>query len=177
MHASPRAMNLDSASSVFETPVGWLYARADAGALTMLSFVADDPRELPLGGAHESSRIIVDAVERQLREYFDGRRTAFDVPMNLKGAPFQQRVWQALLAIPFGKTATYGQVAKHVGEPDAARAVGAANASNPVVIIVPCHRVIGINGRLVGYGGGLRRKRVLLDLESGRTALNFASHS
>lgn len=169
-------MRIDSASSIVETPVGPLYARADAGALTMLSFVDGDPRDLTLGGAHGPSRIIVDAVEVQLREYFAGRRTAFDVPMNLKGAPFQQRVWQALLAIPYGVTATYGQVAKHVGEPDGARAVGVANASNPIVIIVPCHRVIGINGRLVGYGGGLHRKRILLDLEIGRAALNLASH-
>jgi len=168
---------MESSSGVVETPVGPLYVRADAGALMMLSFVDGDPRDLPRGGAHGPSRTIVDAVERQLHEYFAGRRTAFDVPVHLKGAPFQLRVWRALLAIPYGETTTYGQVAKLVGEPDAARAVGAANASNPIVIIVPCHRVIGVNGRLVGYGGGLHRKRILLDLESGKPALNLASHS
>jgi methylated-DNA-[protein]-cysteine S-methyltransferase len=166
-----------SAASVFDTPVGPLYARADAGALTVLSFVGRTARRIPNDGGDASSREVLGAVERQIGEYFSGGRRAFDVPLDLKGPPFHVQVWEALLSIPFGATATYGQVANSVGAPDAARAVGAANHANPIVIIVPCHRVIGANGRLVGYGGGLRRKRILLDLECGTPALDFAAHA
>jgi methylated-DNA-[protein]-cysteine S-methyltransferase len=166
-----------SASIVFNTPVGPLFARAEAGALTTLSFVDGESHRFPRDGSDARSRTVIEAVERQIGEYFEGRRTAFDVPMDLKGPSFHLRVWESLLSIPFGVTATYGHVAKSIGEPEAARAVGAANGANPIVIIVPCHRVIGINGRLVGYGGGLRRKRFLLDLEAGIPALDFALHT
>lgn len=101
----------------------------------------------------------------QLEAYFAGELTEFDVPFRLEGTAFQRRVWSALLEIPYGETWSYGRVAKHIGQPTAPRAVGMANGRNPVAIIVPCHRVIGSTGTLTGYGGGLDRKRTLLDLE------------
>jgi methylated-DNA-[protein]-cysteine S-methyltransferase len=104
-------------------------------------------------------------VERQLREYFQGKRTAFDLRLHPKGTPFQKAIWKALLDIPYGQTRSYGDIAKAAGRPKAVRAVGLANGRNPLPIIVPCHRVIGANGRLVGYGGGLPVKQALLDRE------------
>jgi methylated-DNA-[protein]-cysteine S-methyltransferase len=108
------------------------------------------------------------AATRQLAEYFDGSRTEFDLPLALHGTPFQRTVWQALLTIRYGETVTYGELARRIGRPTAARAVGLANGRNPISIIVPCHRVIGGNGDLTGYGGGLDRKRELLAHEAGR---------
>jgi methylated-DNA-[protein]-cysteine S-methyltransferase len=102
---------------------------------------------------------------RQLARYFDGALTRFDLPLALAGTPFQQRVWTALQAIPYGTTMSYGQLAGQLGQPSAARAVGLANGRNPVSIVVPCHRLIGSDGGLTGYGGGLPGKRYLLDLE------------
>ncbi|MER7621986.1 methylated-DNA--[protein]-cysteine S-methyltransferase [Streptomyces sp. NPDC126503] len=104
---------------------------------------------------------------RQLDAYFAGDLTAFDLPLHLEGTPFQRRVWNELLRIPYGETRTYGQLAEALGAPTASRAVGLANGKNPVSIIVPCHRVIGAGGGLTGYGGGLDRKRRLLAFESG----------
>jgi methylated-DNA-[protein]-cysteine S-methyltransferase len=109
-------------------------------------------------------------VAEQLREYFDRARTTFTVPIALAGTPFQKRVWGELLTIPYGDTRSYGQLADAIGNRSAMRAVGAANGQNPVSIIVPCHRVIGSNGKLVGYGGGLERKKFLLDLERATTS-------
>jgi methylated-DNA-[protein]-cysteine S-methyltransferase len=109
-------------------------------------------------------------VRRQLCEYFDGERDAFDLPLEMSGTPFQRRVWQALQQIPYGETTTYGELARRMGRPAASRAVGLANGRNPIAVIVPCHRVIGSDGSLTGYGGGLERKRLLLDLEAGRGA-------
>lgn len=103
---------------------------------------------------------------REMQEFFDHKRTQFDVPLDLQGTPFQQSVWQALLRIPFGDTISYGEHAERVGKPDAARAVGAAIGRNPVSIIVPCHRVVASNGAITGYAGGLERKRALLAFES-----------
>ena len=105
------------------------------------------------------------AAERQLREYFQGKRTDFDLRLHPKGTPFQQSVWKALMKIPYGRTRTYGDIAKAVGRPKAVRAVGLANGRNPLPIVVPCHRVIGAGGKLVGYGGGLHVKQALLDRE------------
>ena len=103
----------------------------------------------------------------QLEQYFRGERREFDLPLKLDGNSFELSVWDALREIPYGETTSYGKVARSLGHPDAPRAVGAANGRNPVAIIVPCHRVIGANGSLTGYGGGLERKRFLLDLEAG----------
>jgi methylated-DNA-[protein]-cysteine S-methyltransferase len=109
-------------------------------------------------------------VRTQLTEYFEGRRTVFDLPLHQAGTPFQQTVWRGLLDIPFGQTWSYGQLAAHIGRPGAARAVGLANGRNPISIVVPCHRVIGSSGSLTGYGGGIERKRRLLDFERGGAA-------
>ncbi|MFG3253039.1 methylated-DNA--[protein]-cysteine S-methyltransferase [Streptomyces sp. NPDC048172] len=106
-------------------------------------------------------------VTAQLRAYFAGDLKEFDLPLALDGTPFQRTVWQALREIPYGETVSYGELAERIGKPNASRAVGLANGKNPVSIIVPCHRVLGTNGSLTGYGGGLGRKRSLLDFESG----------
>lgn len=113
----------------------------------------------------------LEPVAEQLEQYFAGSRHAFDVPLVMDGSDFERRVWRALLDIPYGEAISYGELARRIGEPDAARGVGWANGRNPIAVVVPCHRVIGANGKLVGYGGGLERKRLLLELESGVTAL------
>ena len=123
------------------------------------------PRELTRGPGPFAS------VQRQLSEYFEGRRDTFDVPLVMDGSPFERSVWRALQEIPYGETVSYGEIARRVGQPSAARAVGLANGRNPIAVIVPCHRVIGADGTLTGYGGGLERKRVLLELESGQSCL------
>lgn len=103
----------------------------------------------------------------QLAEYFAGRRTEFTMPLTLRGTDFQRKVWAGLQQIPYGETWSYGQLADHLGRPTASRAVGLANGKNPIGVIVPCHRVVGANGSLTGYGGGLERKQFLLDFERG----------
>ena len=108
---------------------------------------------------------VLDATVEQLDEYFAGTRTTFDVPLDLHGTPFQLAAWQALAGIPYGETRTYGEQADTIGRPTAVRAIGAANGRNPVSIVLPCHRVIGSNGSLTGFGGGLEVKARLLDLE------------
>jgi len=102
----------------------------------------------------------------QLQEYFAGKRTRFDLPLAPRGTAFQKAVWAALLRIPFGETASYGELARAIGKPSASRAVGAANGRNPLSIVIPCHRVIGADGSMTGYGGEISRKRILLDLEA-----------
>src|SRR5258708_10160080 len=116
---------------------------------------------------HDDRRPILAETERQLKEYFEGKRQDFSIPLDMRGTPFQRSVWQALLAIPFGETRSYGQIAKQLGRPNAMRAVGGANGSNPIPIVVPCHRVIGSSGKLTGFGGGLETKARLLKIESG----------
>jgi methylated-DNA-[protein]-cysteine S-methyltransferase len=106
------------------------------------------------------------ALRTQLQEYFDGERTEFDLPLAPEGTSFQRKVWNALCEIPYGKTMSYGELARHIGQPGAARAVGLANGSNPLPIVVPCHRVIGADGSLTGFGGGIGRKRWLLSHEA-----------
>lgn len=108
-------------------------------------------------------------VRRQLEEYFGGERTTFDLPLNPAGTLFQKMVWDALRTIPYGEVRSYGEIAEQIGKPGAARAVGLANGRNPISVVVPCHRVIGASGALTGYGGGLERKRSLLDLEAGQS--------
>ena len=110
-------------------------------------------------------------VREQLDEYFAGGRTTFDLPLTMTGSPFQRRVWRALQDIPYGETISYGELARRVGAPATPRNVGSANGRNPVSVIVPCHRVIGADSSLTGYGGGLERKRILLELEAGVLAL------
>jgi methylated-DNA-[protein]-cysteine S-methyltransferase len=123
----------------------------------------------PAGALHgwrEAREPFAEAIE-QLEQYFAGDRTEFDLALDMRGTPFQKDVWNALLTIPYGETRSYGEIARQIGRPDRARAVGAANGSNPISIVVPCHRVIGSDGSLTGYGGGLDRKRFLLELEAG----------
>lgn len=110
-------------------------------------------------------------VRAQLGEYFAGERSDFDIPLSMAGGEFERTVWRALCEIPYGTTASYGEIARRIGHPDAARAVGLANGRNPIAVIVPCHRVIGADGSLTGYGGGLERKRLLLELEAGQASL------
>ncbi|MDA3642374.1 methylated-DNA--[protein]-cysteine S-methyltransferase [Mycobacterium xenopi] len=119
-------------------------------------------------GVHETR----DGSVEQLEACFAGQRTTFDLQLELRGSQFQRQVWEALLTIPYGETRSHGEIAEQIGAPGAARAVGFANGRNPIAIIVPCHRVIGASGSLTGYGGGLDRKRALLELEKGRTTLN-----
>jgi methylated-DNA-[protein]-cysteine S-methyltransferase len=160
-----------TACRTVDSPVGPLTVAGDAetGVVTNLRMgdqtypPPDQGRWVEVDGAFAE---VVD----QLAEYFAGTRTAFDVPLRLDGTPFQREVWAALLTIPYGETRSYGQLAEQVGRPGAARAVGLANGHNPVGIIVPCHRVIGADGTLVGYGGGLPRKRALLELERSRAS-------
>src|SRR5690606_26543840 len=123
--------------------------------------------------SHDPARA-ADAA-RQLREYFEGARTTFDLPLAAHGSEFQRRVWATLMEIPAGETRSYGWVAERIGRPSASRAVGAANGQNPIVIVVPCHRVVGANGTLTGYGGGLQRKRWLLEHETASLPLFAAS--
>jgi methylated-DNA-[protein]-cysteine S-methyltransferase len=154
--------------STLTTPIGELLLTADAdGALTAVHL----PGRHPDTGGWERDDALLEPARRQLAEYFAGERTAFDLLLRPAGAPFQKQVWDALLRIPYGETASYGEIARELGHPTASRAVGAANGRNPIAIVVPCHRVIGANGSLTGYAGGLDRKRALLDLEAGRAAL------
>jgi methylated-DNA-[protein]-cysteine S-methyltransferase len=146
---------------IHETPLGPLTLHAGPRGLSALSFPG---RAGALDDDDRDPATLADAT-RQLDEYFAARRTTFELELDLAGTPFQRRVWAALLAIPYASTVTYTELAREVGRPDVVRAVGAAVGRTPVPIVVPCHRVIGANGALTGYGGGLERKRALLDLE------------
>ena len=151
--------------TTFDTPIGELLLVGDGQALRRLSMQSARPVTILPSWRHDDRWFA--AVREQLEQYFDGARREFEVELHLIGNPFELRVWDALLEIPYGETVSYGQIASALGEPAAARAVGLANARNPVALIVPCHRVIGSDGSLTGYGGGLERKQFLLDLEAG----------
>ncbi|WP_420455633.1 methylated-DNA--[protein]-cysteine S-methyltransferase [Rubrivirga sp.] len=148
-----------------DTPLGPLVLVSDGQALTAATFDGSPP------AGHEETDAVLDAAGAQLAAYFAGEPVAFDVPVRLGGTPFQASVWAALRAIPHGETISYGTLAARVGDPKAAQAVGAANGQNPVAVVVPCHRVVGADGSLTGYAGGLDRKRALLDLESRQRSL------
>jgi methylated-DNA-[protein]-cysteine S-methyltransferase len=148
-----------------DTPVGTLLlAGCRDHGLRYVSFQRGKGAKVPESQWQQSDAPFRDAI-RQLKEYFRGKRTAFDLKLHPKGTPFQLDVWRALRQIPYGATRSYAQIARRVGRPLAVRAVGLANGRNPLPIIVPCHRVIGTDGHLVGYGGGLPIKQVLLQLE------------
>ena len=154
------------AGTVTGSPLGPLTLVASGGALAGLYMNGRGPASADAPGAGEGTdAAVLDEAARQLSEYFRGQRQAFDLPLTLEGTAFQRRVWQALLGIGYGQTVSYGQLADQIGRPTAARAVGLANGRNPVSIIVPCHRVVGSDGSLTGYGGGLGNKRRLLELE------------
>ncbi|MGZ4168143.1 MAG: methylated-DNA--[protein]-cysteine S-methyltransferase [Solirubrobacteraceae bacterium] len=152
----------EPAWTVYESPLGPLTLIGDHHGLRGLQFPG---RGGPLDESARSRAPFADALA-QLEEYFAGERRRFALALALAGTPFQQRVWAALQAIPFGSTRSYGELAAAIGRPDRVRAVGAAVGRTPVPIIVPCHRVIGADGSLTGYGGGLQRKQTLLDLEA-----------
>ena len=148
------------------SPVGKLTLVASDKGLVAVLWEHDNPRRVRLADLIEQDdhSVLIQA-ERQLSEYFTGRRKSFSVVLDMRGTDFQRSVWEALLAIPFGETRTYGQLAKQLRNPQASRAVGAANGRNPISIIVPCHRVIGSSGKLTGFAGGLDAKERLLNLE------------
>lgn len=149
-----------------ETPIGGVLIAGDGEALHHIFFPRNGKPVAPEPGWRESAAGPVGEAMRQLREYFKGSRREFDLPLAPKGTAFQKRVWRGLQEIPFGKTWSYGELAKRVGNPKASRAVGAANGANPLPIVIPCHRVIGADGTLTGFGGGLPTKKKLLDLEA-----------
>ena len=150
------------------SPVGALKLVGHDAGLVAILWEHDNPRRVRLGAlAEDPDNSLLGAAEWQLSEYFQGERKDFDVPLAFTGTPFQVRVWQALLTIPYGETRSYGDIARQIGHPAAMRAVGAANGRNPISIMAPCHRVVGTSGGLVGFAGGLEAKRTLLDLEAG----------
>lgn len=148
------------------SPVGALKLVAGEQGLSAILWENDDPARVRLGPLVEDPEhpVLVEA-ERQLRDYFAGTRKTFTVPLDFRGTEFQKSVWAALLAIPYGETRSYAEIARAVGRPTAFRAVGAANGRNPISIIAPCHRVVGTNGALTGFAGGLKAKELLLGLE------------
>jgi methylated-DNA-[protein]-cysteine S-methyltransferase len=148
---------------MMDSPVGLLTVAGRSGRLQHLRMV-DQTYEPDRAGWHRDDAAFADAVT-QLDEYFRGERQAFELELDLGGTGFQRRVWAALLTIPYGQTRSYGEIARQIDAPGAFRAVGLANGHNPIGIIVPCHRVIGANGSLTGYGGGIDRKKMLLGLE------------
>jgi methylated-DNA-[protein]-cysteine S-methyltransferase len=173
MASSRRKLRDDAASpmphffQITKTPVGCLKLVASGHGLAAILWENDDPLRVRLEPLVETANqpILVETA-KQLSEYFAGERQTFSIPLDPAGTDFQKDVWAALAAIPFGETRSYAEIAQQIGRPRAVRAVGAANGRNPISIIVPCHRVIGANGRLTGFAGGLAIKAALLELES-----------
>jgi methylated-DNA-[protein]-cysteine S-methyltransferase len=156
---------------MMDSPVGKLTLVATDDGLAGILWEQDRPSRVRLNiEAEDNSHPVLVETERQLEEYFAGQRTTFELTLDVDGTDFQRRVWNALLTIPFGETRSYGQIARQIGNPDAVRAVGAANGRNPVSIVTPCHRVIGSTGKLTGFGGGLDAKARLLALEGAKQA-------
>ena len=155
-----------------DSPVGTLVLTSDGAALTALQ---PDSSKYPVVNGEswieDDYAAPFPEARRQLADYFAGQGASFDLPLAPNGTPFQKRVWQELLTIDYGTTTNYGDIARRIGNPNGTRAVGLANGKNPIAIIVPCHRVIGANGTLTGYAGGLDMKKRLLDLETGRSGL------
>ncbi len=164
-------MNMRSdAKSLFytqmQTPVGQLKLIAHRDALVAVLWEHELENRVKLADvARDDQHRILIETQRQLAEYFAGRRQQFNLPLDSCGTDFQRQVWQALLTIPFGETRSYKHIAEQIGNVKAVRAVGAANGRNPISIIVPCHRVVGANGKLVGFAGGIQNKQILLKLE------------
>ncbi|HET6527668.1 MAG TPA: methylated-DNA--[protein]-cysteine S-methyltransferase [Balneolaceae bacterium] len=145
----------------YSSPVGILHLKTDGESLTAAHF--SDAK--PALATHPSNHLVIRQAITQLDEYFEGKRAAFDLPLAPDGTDFQQSVWKKLQEIPFGQTITYGELAEMLGDVNKVRAVGKANGKNPIPVIIPCHRVIGANNKLVGYGGGIENKRWLLQHE------------
>ncbi len=177
------------AETIWESPIGPLAILASERGLRLIEFVSEDEGgDIPAGSAGvppvharrrppeaetspkqlpAAEKILAETIQ-QLQDYFAGRRREFNLPLDLRGTPFQAAIWRALMQIRYAETITYRRLANAAGRPDAVRATGAANAANPLSIVIPCHRVIGSNGSLTGYAGGLAAKRFLLELEQGR---------
>lgn len=145
---------------LYTTPIGVLTLQQEGQAITGIHFGRDES----IHYEEQPSPLLSQAIQ-QLEEYFKGKRKRFSLPVAPGGTPFQRRVWDALCQVPYGKTCTYGQIARIIGQPKACRAVGMANHRNPIAIVIPCHRIIGANGSLTGYAGGLEIKEKLLELE------------
>jgi methylated-DNA-[protein]-cysteine S-methyltransferase len=156
--------------TTMESPIGELLLVGDGDNLSGM-YMQDGRKPKTIAADWQQSAAPLADARTQLEEYFAGNRTTFDIPLAAQGAPFEREVWHALEEIPYGETVSYGEIAQRVGQPTAARAVGTANGRNPIAVIVPCHRVIGADGSLTGYGGGLERKRLLLELERGQGRL------
>jgi methylated-DNA-[protein]-cysteine S-methyltransferase len=156
--------------TTIDSPIGQLLLLSDGEALRGL-YMQEGRKPATINPNWVCSTEPFADVTAELNEYFAARRTVFDIPLVLEGAPFEREVWHALREIPYGETVSYGEIARRVNQPSAARAVGLANGRNPIAVIVPCHRVIGADGTLTGYGGGLERKRLLLELEQGQSRL------
>jgi methylated-DNA-[protein]-cysteine S-methyltransferase len=155
-----------------DSPIGSLLLVGDEQALHGL-YMQDGRKPKQIDSRWQRSTSCFADVKAQLRKYFAGQRHAFELELAMAGTPFELRVWSALAEIPYGETCSYGQLARTLGQPSAARAVGLANGRNPISVVVPCHRVIGANGTLTGYGGGLERKRILLELEGAQAQLRI----
>ena len=153
--------------SIYDSPIGELLLTSQAGELTGL-FIVGQKHAPRIEADWVADELQFEFATCQLDEYFRGSRREFDLPLKLVGTDFQRRVWNQLTQIPYGTTTNYGQLAKRIDNPRGSRAVGLANGRNPISIIVPCHRVVGINGDLTGYGGGLEAKRWLLNFETKR---------
>ncbi len=156
--------------TMFESPLGPLLLAGDSNTLRRVSFESSKRSALPQADWKQNRAAFAEVI-RQLQAYFRGELKEFDVPLAMEGTEFQLRVWNELRAIRYGETISYAQLAERIGNPQAVRAVGLANGSNPIPIIVPCHRVIGSDGSLTGFGGGLSTKKKLLDLESKQLSL------
>jgi methylated-DNA-[protein]-cysteine S-methyltransferase len=176
MTAATRRTPKAYVSKTIRSPVGALKLIASSDGLAAILWENDKPGRVRLDVvAEDANNPVLLETERQLHEYFGGRRKAFDLELDFAGTEFQKKVWDALLTIPFGETRTYAQIAKQIGHPEAVRAVGAANGRNPISIVTPCHRVIGSNGELTGFAGGLGAKEYLLRLERRKPIRTAAS--
>ena len=176
MRQNSRSTDMTFSSYFYKTmpsPVGLLTLVANDHGLAAVLWENDDPKRVRLSPMDEDSKhpVLLEA-ERQLQDYFAGKRKTFSLKLDFTGTEFQQKVWAALLTIPFGETRSYAQIAEHIGNPNAVRAVGAANGKNPISIIAPCHRVIGSNGKLTGFAGGMQAKAFLLKLEAKELTLH-----
>ena len=164
--------------ATFDSPVGRLKLVARDSALVAILWVPDRPARVDPGPMDwDGEHPVLLETARQLRQYFAGQRRCFDLPLSFGGTPFQRKVWQALLTIPFGQTLSYRAVARRIGHEDAVRAVGAANGRNPISIVAPCHRVVGSAGELTGFAGGIEAKRWLLRLEGAPEGIGCAAQA
>ena len=170
---------------MYSSPLGDVWIAASDAGVRVMTVPGASPEEClaEVERTSEAGIVVVDggAVISQaiseLREYFAGDLIEFTLPLDLRGTPFQQRVWQAVYGVPYGETITYREIALQIDAPNAYRAVGAANGANPAAIVVPCHRIVGSDGKLHGYGGGLHQKQALLDMEAGRQTLQKSDAS